>query len=263
MSERATRVFRVVVAFWLAAWFCNAPGNPGFWRNFVDAQHFALDYPALPGLLTSPRLALTIYLAPALVGWALVWPTRRLARIAAGLCSGCAAIACFHLETCNDATFVTAFWVSLWLNWFVWQAPRDDRPFYGVARGLAHMVVGMIFLGAVVGKLTGEYASGEAFYRLYFRDNPSWPYPTLRASFDEASLRGVAKWFTRSSLWAETMLALAPILPTRFVLVLGAATMLVMMSAWTFHLFSVLGSLLGLLIAAELTRRAEAAHDGE
>ena len=52
-------------------------------------------------------------------------------------------------------------------------------------------------------------------------------------------------------------MAMAPILPTRVVLGVGIFTMLGMMTAWTFHLFSVLACLLGLLFAAELLRREE------
>ena len=60
-------VFRVVTLFWLAAWFCNAPGTPGFWNNFVDALSHPLSLPGLPAQLQSPWLAFANYLAPALV----------------------------------------------------------------------------------------------------------------------------------------------------------------------------------------------------
>jgi hypothetical protein len=200
------------------------------------------------------------YLAPALVLLALVWPRKALARAATGLMTCCALFACLHLETCNDATFVTALWTSLWLNWLVHNGERDDADFYAVGRGLAHAVIGLLFLGGMIGKLTDEYRSGEAFYGLYFRDNQAWPYPELRAKLSQTEFRQLATWFSRASIWAETMLALAPILPTQFVLGLGTLTILTMMSSWTFQLFSVLGSLLGLMIGAEILRRREAAR---
>ena len=109
----------------------------------------------------------------------------------------------------------------------------------------------------MVGKLTPEYRSGEAFYQLYFRDNDAWPYAWLRAELAPATFRGIATGFGKGALFAETLLALAPILPTRFVLAVGALTSLGMMVAWTFHLASVLSSVLGLLVAAEILRRRE------
>jgi hypothetical protein len=254
MTRDNARLFRVVASFWLAAWYCNAPGEVGFIDNFVDAQSHALELPGFGVWLSDPRIGLSIYAAPLAALASLLWP-QRLSRAAAVLMSVSSLAACMHLETCNDATFVTALWSALWLVWLAFNAERDDAAFLEVGRGLAHGVIGLVFLGALVGKLTPEYRSGEAFFELYFRHNESWPYPALRASLSTGAYRELATWFSRSSLWAETMLALAPILPTRFVVALGAATMLTMMGAWTFHLFSVLGSLLGLLLAAELLRR--------
>lgn len=256
MTPDARRIVRVVIGFWLVGWYCNAPGR-GFLRNFIDALSYSIDYPVVPAVLQDARVALANYLAPSLALAALAWPHPKLARPVAVLMTATALLACLHLETANDATFLTSFWVGLWLVWFVWRAERDDAAHYALARGLAHAVVGLLFLGGLVGKLTPEYRSGEAFYRIYFRDNPSWPYPTLRARLDPETFRALATWFSRSAISAETMMSLAPILPTRVVLVVGAGTMLMMMYAWTFHLFSVLSSVLGLLVAAELMRRAE------
>jgi hypothetical protein len=250
-------LFRVVLGFCLAAWFCNAPGEIGFWHNFVEAQRYALEHPSFPALLRGPQLGFANYLAPALTVIALIHPTKVLARIAAVLLSSCAGLACLHLETCNDATFVTALWTGLWLVWLAWNGERDDADFLAIGRGLAHGVIGLVFLGGLVGKLTDEHRSGEAFFGLYFKDNPAWPYPALKAALGPEAFRELATWFARGSIWSETMLALAPFFPTRFVVALGAATMLTMMTAWTFHLFSVVGSLLGLLLAAEILRRRE------
>jgi hypothetical protein len=257
VTQAARRVFRLVLAFWLAGWYCNAPGSPGFLRNFIDALDHSLVYDAFPALLCNSRLAFAVYLAPALAVVALVFPRERVAKASSVWITFMALIACLHLETCNDATFVTSFWVGLWLTWFVWRGRRDDADHYALARGLAHLVVGMVFLGGLVGKLTDAYRSGEAFSRLYFRDNPAWPYPALRARLSPDRYRALADWFSRGAISCETMMALAPILPTRVVVVVGSVTMLAMMVAWTFHLFSVLSCLFGLLFAAELLRREE------
>jgi hypothetical protein len=276
MTPRSRLVFRVLAGFWLFGWFCNAPGKPGFIHNFRDALVWPLDHAAFPSPLRSAPLILAVYLAPALVLPVLVWARERLVRAASLLMVGCAFVACLHLETCNDATFVTSFWSGLWLCWFVHSrsraraagdsaagdsAARDEARFYRIARGLVHLFVGMVFLGGVVGKLTGEYGSGEAFFRLYFRDNSAWPYPWLKGTLWPETFRAMATWFTSAAVACETMLAAAPILPTRVVLVVGAGTILSMMSAWTFHLASVLSSLLGLMVCAELLQRFERQTD--
>jgi hypothetical protein len=252
----AKLVFRVVAASWLFGWYCNAPGDPGFLRNFLDATVHPLEHEMFPQALSDPRVAFSIYLAPLLIGLALWRPTRMMMRAASVLMVVCAFFACIHLETCNDATFVTSLWVGAWLAWFVWSGAPRNAEFRTLARGLAHVVVGVLFLGPLIGKLTPEYRSGEAFYRLYFRDNPDWPYPWLRAELAPETFRGLATGFGRSAIFAETLLALAPILPTRFVLAVGVLTSLGMMVAWTFHLASVLSSILGLLVAAEILSRA-------
>ena len=179
MTRRSRLVFRVVVGFWLFGWYCNAPGTPGFLHNFIEALRYQLDDPLFPAFMQSARLALVLYLTPVFLLLPLLWPRRELARGATVLMGSVSFACCLHLETCNDATFVTSFWVALWLGWFVWNGDRRDKHFYAIARGLAHAAIGMVFLGGLVGKLTPEYGSGEAFYRLYFRDNPAWPYPTM------------------------------------------------------------------------------------
>ena len=257
MSKHAIMIFRIVAGLWLTAWYCNAPGVPGFWHNLTEALGFDIVYDVFPAILSSAKVALAIYLLPLACTASLVWTNSSVARAASALMVGCSLALLLHLETGNDATFLTAFWSALWLLWFSLNAHRADADFFATARGLIHGVIGVVFLGALVGKLTPEYRSGEAFFRIYFRDNPSFPYPELRGGMTPAAFRELAGWFSKSSLWAETMLALAPVLPTRVVVPLGGLAMLTMMSAWTFHLFSVLGSLVGLLIAAEIMRRRE------
>ena len=209
-------------------------------------------------MLRDPRLAVAAYVAPALATFALGTPARALARATAVLLVAVSLFECLHLETCNDATFVTSFWTALWLLWFVRGAGRADPAFAVHARALAQCVVGLMFLGGAVGKLTAEHWSGEAFYRLYFRDNDGWPYPLLRAELEPGTVRALATVFSRTAIGGEILMALCPLLPSRAALVVGGAAMLVMMSAWNFHLASVLASLFGLLVASELLGRAPA-----
>lgn len=251
MTRDNARTFRVVLGFLLAAWFVNAPGTPGFLRNFDDALAMPLRLDGFPRLLTDPRIAFALYLAPATLLVALLRPDK-LARFAAPAMAVLAFAACVHVETASDATFVTSLWVSLWLTWFTANAHRSDEAFGVIARGLAHAVVALVFLGGLVGKLTPEYWSGEAFYGLYFQRDSGWPYPWLRANFSATEVRDIAVWFSRAAIVAEASLVAAPFLPTRPLLAMFTTTMLGMMIARNYNLFSVLGSLFGLLVAMHL-----------
>lgn len=254
MTPRNTWLFRVALGFWLFGWFCN---SPGFLDNFLDALRFPIEYDLFPAALRSPALSLTAYLAPLLALGALFSPSRAAARGTSISLAALAFYLCIHLETCNDATFVTSFWSALFLTWLSWNGDRSDPAFALHGRALAQAVVGLMFLGAAVGKLTPEYQSGEAFFGLYFRDNDSFPYTWMRANLPADAVRGIAAWFSRFAVSAELVLAAAPLLPTRFVLAGAATTMLAMMLAWTFHLASVLSCLFGLLVVAATLERAE------
>ncbi len=252
MNPRALKIFRIVFVFWLLGWFCNAPG---FLANFFDALKYPLEYTLFPPILRLPSIALIVYLAPLLSILAFVQSSRALLRGTSIVLALLAFFLCLHLETCNDATFVTSFWSALWLVWWTWNGHREDIRFFIHARALAHTIVGVIFLGGAIGKLTGEYRNGEAFFQLYFKDNPAFPYPWLKAHLEPRLFRGLAAWFSRCALSAELVLALSPFLPTRFVFAGVGLTVLTMMSAWTFHLASVLSSLFGLALAAFLIDR--------
>ncbi len=253
------RTLRVVFGFWLAAWFINAPGDPGFLRNFHDALSHPLNHAAFPTALTDPRVAFAIYLAPLGCIPFVLLRTQNAWRGVTALTTLASGLACLHLETCNDATFVTTFWVSLWMAWLAHNADRSGRRVLAIGRGLAHAVIGLIFLGALVGKLTPEFRSGEAFFGLYFVNGHDFPYAMLREGRSPAEYRELATWFTRAAISAEAMLAASPVLPTRFVLPFYLVVMIGMMVARNYHLFSVLGAPLGLLIGAELMRREQMA----
>jgi hypothetical protein len=252
VTAQSTRLFRIALGFWLFGWFCN---GPGFLNNFFDALRLPIEYDLFPGALRSPALALSAYLAPLLALGAFTSPSRAVARGTSVSLAALAFYLCIHLDTCNDATFVTSFWSALFLTWLTWNGDRSDAAFALHGRALAQAIVGLMFLGAAVGKLTPEYRSGEAFFGLYFRDNESFPYTWMRANLPADTIRAAAAWFSRFAISAELVLAAAPLLPTRFVLAGAATTMLAMMLAWTFHLASVLSCLFGLLVVAAILER--------
>ncbi len=241
------RVFRIVASAWLLGWFWKAWFFVGYYFGEIWAH--PLRYGELPRVLVHPIVASITWASPLLVVIAVVYPRAWTQRAATWLMVAASLVACVHLETFSDATFVTSFWVALWLLWFAANAHRTDAALYVHARVLAQCTVGLVFLGGVVGKLTAEYWSGDAFYQLYFMQKAGWPYSWLRESVAPDTLHALATWFSRSVIVAELALALGPLAPYRVVAIGGTIAMIGMVLISTFYLLSVMACLIGLLIA--------------
>lgn len=241
------RMFRIVAAAWLVGWFWKAWDYAGYYLD--EVWSYPLHYAGLPRVLVHPALATVAWLAPVLVVGAIVVPRGWTLRAAAILMTLAAFIGCIHIETCADATFVTSFWVGVWLVWFTANAKRDDASLYMHARVLAQLTIGLVFAGGVIGKLTGAYASGEALFHLYFVQKPNWPYSALRESLDPQTLYVVAKWFSRVTIVIELVLAAMPLLPFRIAAIGAIVVMVGMVVVSTWYLLSVMACLIGLLVA--------------
>lgn len=246
------RVFRIVAAAWLVGWFWKAWFFVGYY--FDEIWAYRIHYAGLPRVLVHPAVAAVTWAAPVLVIAALVVPRAWTVRAAAVLMTVAAFVACLHFETFNDATFVTSFWVALWLLWFTANAARTDASLYLHARVLAQCVLALVFLGGFVGKLTGAYTTGEAFYHLYFLQKTSWPYPWLRDMLSLDTLRWFATWFSRLVILGELALALNVLAPFRIAAIGGIAVMASMVVISTWYLLSVMAALSGLMLALLLVR---------
>jgi len=240
-------VFRIVAGAWLVGWFWKAWFYADYYLSEIWVYRF--HYDGLPRPLVHPALVTIAWLSPLVVLGALAFPRRWVVRAAAALMTVAAFVACIHFETCNDATFVTSFWVGLWLCWFTANAHRTDAALYVHARVLAQCTLALVFLGGAIGKFTGAYLSGEAFYQLYFVQKPSWPYPWLRATLSPESLRVIATWFSRGVIAVELLVALCPVLPFRIAAIGGIVVMAGMVIVSTWYLLSVMACLIGLLLA--------------
>ena len=241
------RVFRIVAAAWLVGWFWKAWFFAGYYFDEIWAH--PLRYAGLPRVLVHPALAAIAWASPVIVIAAVVYARAWTMRAAAGLMAAAALAACLHLETFSDATFVTSFWVWLWLVWFTANIRRTDATLYLHARALAQCTLALVFLGGAVGKLTGEYTSGAAFYHLYFVQKTSWPYPWLRDALSGDALRVVATWFSRVVIAVELAVALSPLVPYRVAAIGGTIVMAGMVVISTWNLLSVMACLIGLLLA--------------
>lgn len=241
------RVFRIVASAWLVGWFWKAWFFVGYYFSEIWAHPFRYD--GLPQVLVHPALAAIAWASPLLVIVALVYPRGWTLRAAAGLMAGAALIACLHFETFSDATFVTSFWVALWLVWFAANARRTDTALYLHARALAQCTLALVFLGGALGKLTPEYTGGEAFYQLYFVQKDGWPYPWLRDAVSADALRVIATWFSRAVISVELVIAMCPLLPYRLTTIGGTVVMAGMVVISTWNLLSVMACLIGLMLA--------------
>lgn len=241
------RVFRIVAGAWLVGWFWKAWFFAGYY--FGEIWDHPFRYAGLPRVLVHPALAAIAWAAPVLVLGALAYPRAWTLRAAAGLMTLAAFVACLHFETFSDATFVTSFWVGLWLVWFTANMRRTDTALYLHARALAQCILALVFLGGAVGKLTSEYTSGEAFYQLYFVQKDGWPYSWLRDALTADGLRSLATWFSRIVIVGELTLALSPLYPYRVTAIGGSVVMVGMVVISTWNLFSVMACLIGLLLA--------------
>lgn len=241
------RVFRIVVSAWLIGWFWKA----GYFAPYFldEIWTYPIRYDGLPVVFVHPAAVSVVWLAPSLALVALAMPRMWTMRAASWLLTASALGACMHLETFWDATHVTSFWTGVWLVWFTANAERTDESFRLHARVLAQCVIGLVFLGGVVGKLTGAYVVGDAVYQLYFVQKSNWPYTWLREVLSPTSLQSLAVWFSRGVIVVELYLAASPLVPSRLAAISGIVLMLAIVAASTLYLMSVMACLIGLCAA--------------
>jgi hypothetical protein len=241
------RAWRIVQAAWLASWFIKLDVLV---RVFWGAERAPIEsVPLFPQALVSPHLAQGAFVIP-IVGLAgFVLPQPRALRVIALVELVSAVVLLCHVHGYNDMTYVTAFWTAVWLVWWAGAIDRDDRsPIHACA--IAQGIVGLCFFGGAVGKLTAEYWGGEAFYQLYVVEKHYFPFDWLRNTYDAATLRAASVWPSRAVVVIEVILATMILWPPKLALAVGGLAVGVMVSLARTQLLSVLGSLLGLLVAS-------------
>ena len=177
-------------------------------------------------------------------------------RIAAGLLVACAGILCLHQNTYNDATFVVSFWCALWLLWLsacAWREPQAKRH----AATLASCIVGLMFLGGFVGKLTPAYWNGEIIGRIFLEQGGESPLTFLLPLPDGALKKIALSLIAKCIIVGEGLLALNLIVYRRQLwgISLAVIPMLIFFSSW--RILSVASGLIGLLVAALILKTHE------
>jgi len=245
LSDRTLLVFRIVQAATLAALLWKV-------HFFIDAAwlyyHMPLQQRFFPEVLQSPLTFASGYLL-AMVGlaWMLITRGSRLRRGLSWLTLIALAVLCLHQGSYNDATFTTAWWVTLWSTWFAGRIGREGESLLRRSSWLSQGIIAMILLGGAVGKWTAEYWSGEVFYEIYFIDRDFWLFNWLRSSCEPTKLRDIATWYSRGVIITESVCgATLWILPRRVAAAVALTVLAGIAICSSFYLFSVVLSLMGL-----------------
>ncbi|MCB9757374.1 MAG: hypothetical protein H6753_02990 [Candidatus Omnitrophica bacterium] len=244
---------RVMMLFWLAGWFLKA----SFFVPYLLCT--TVVYPVVdaffPSLFMNPFVAIAFYLLPLLIVPVVVLKWQRWFLASAVLMVVCAAMLNLHINTCNDATFVTSFWSALWLCWLVRHVFETDDSFKLQARVLAQCVVAIMFMGGVVGKLTPEYWSGEIFRQIFIEQGGSSPLGEILGHVFGNVQGIILAYLAKIIIGVELLLGIAPLLPYRFVMAVMVMTSVGISLFSTWRIFSVLLCLLGMLIAGQYLQK--------
>jgi hypothetical protein len=227
-----------------------------------DLARTPVSDPLFPRALSSVvPLCLALLLPTLTLCLALLWHRRVLAHAAFMVAALGSAFLMLHQASYNDASFLTAFWSSLYGVWLVRASGTSrDEPFpIGLAARLSCSILSLMFLGAAVGKLTPGYWDGSVLYALNFADSEYWSFRLLRSLLSATQLRDAATLYSRVVVCAELALVTLPLWPAR--LALGSASVaLVSMAVLNNHLLlSVVGPLLGVCGATLRSARAKVA----
>lgn len=240
------QVLRWTLLLWLAGWFVRTLYFMEYLFNYII--RYPVRYAFFPEFFQSPDVSITLFFLPLLALPAIFKPTPRRLMAASLLLFVCSLLSLWHIDTYNDATYVSCFWVSAWMIWLAFNWKREDAAFLGQACFLAQLIVGMIFFGGAVGKLTPEYLSGEVWRQMFFQQDHYalgvWAGQIL--SPGQISLFSAV--LSRGMIFAELLIGLLPLFPFRAG-ALGASILMVVMLPLTntWMIFSVVGCLIGML----------------
>ncbi|MDD9946237.1 MAG: hypothetical protein OXU20_34655 [Myxococcales bacterium] len=188
--------------------------------NIYDLR--PLDVPFFPAWLECAEVYGILYVAPVLVSLVGFLRNRPGAYGAAlGAFAVCASLMLLHQGTYNDATYVTAFWVALIGLWAYRASAHPAHDFRQRLGFLSQLLIGLLFLGGIVGKLTPGYFDGTVLYEIYFKERQYFTFRLVRALVEPEQLATAAKLYSWMVLAVEASLASLPMWPTRPALVVA------------------------------------------
>ena len=234
---------------WLFGWYIKL----WFFYDYLRFEIF--EFPVrseqFPDFFLSNEISLAAYYLPALTLFPLFIEKRRVCIAISCVLLACATILGLHVNTYNDMTFVSSFWIAAWLLWFACSLNAHDH----LARHapmLAKCIIALLFLGGTVGKVTPEYWSGEAFYNLVVRETPAYFGNFLTAHFSADEQLAILAVVSKIIVLSEAALVLSPVYPYPLFCALSILTIVMLVLFRGFQILSVLSCLAGVSLACLL-----------
>ena len=248
-EDKFVRVYKFVLAGLLIGWFIKLPAF--FWKYFnVVIFDYPIHYEFFPTMFDAPFTARMFYLLPILtvVGFTLKFEKWHLTvyKVIAGIFLISSIVMMLHLASYNDATFVTSFWVSLWLLWFCFHRGDDEHKH---AINLALILVSVTFLGGFIGKCTGDWWNGEAFFGIMQSFFTHYPFEWIKNNFTFEQLSLISKYMSWCIIFIEFALATSFLWPRKHTLRFVPLIILGIVFFRTWKILSVVSSLAALLWA--------------
>jgi hypothetical protein len=238
--------------------------NAGF-LYFVVPLHVAgiaaRQHPLFPGVFDAPATLIAASVGPPLAALVLVGTSLGVARlrrrylIAAVMLVIASLGRIWHSDQYSDATGVVFFWTACWIAWFGANIARTDRSFYIHGVTLGHGVIGLVFLGGFVGKLTADYWTGTATYALLLNHDKTLFARLAQQLLGSQQQMALARFLGRATIACEGLLAIAVFLPTRLLAVIAFATWLGMLTTVGIGLLALVLPMTGLLASCWLLDR--------
>ncbi len=243
------RVFRLCAMAWLLGWLVK------IWYFFPYLRYHIFMFPVtakqFPEFFLNNNVALIAYHLPIVCLFFLFIEKRVVLLFIASIMLACTTVLGLHIDTYNDMTFISSFWVALWLLWFAYNI-NDRAHIVRHAPYLAQCIIGLLFLGGTVGKLTPEYWSGEAFYNLVVRETPGPFGLYLLEHYSVETQKVIMAYVSKAIIVSEALLAIAPVYPYRLFCGFGIFTVAMLVVFRNVQILSVLACLAGMALACLL-----------
>lgn len=245
-------VFRLVLSGLLLGWFIKL--KVFFW-NYLNVITFKypVSFSQFPALFESPATAQLMYFLPVMTLPAVFLKGENISIIYHKICCICLIFASLfmmlHSATYNDATFVTSFWVSLWLLWFTF---HFESKYYKDACKLAMAVVCFIFLGGLTGKLSSEWWSGEVMFGITQSTFKHWPFTWIKNNTTYEELKTFSMVLSWGIIFLEAAIVSSFFWPLRFSLKIIPALIAGIIFFRTWLILSVISCLILLLTGCYL-----------
>jgi len=246
-ADPSFNIIRMVFLFWLFGWIVKSP----FFVRYLlgETWRFPLFNDFFPRVFESSLTSTVAYLLPIAFSVLLLKNKRGFFIVYAILITLCSMTLALHLNTCNDATFVTSTWTGLWLIVFAGHLERMTPAIYRHLKLSGLCVISLIFLGGTAGKLSREFLSGATIYGIFFENRIYWPHTWIRETLSPVGQKLLAQTAAGLIFAAEGFLMFAPVWSCAITLVLLSAATVFMVVFCTYNILSVIACLLGIAAA--------------